>query len=163
MLRACTDITSPLSVSEPTITSRAPTSCPTRITVASVSDADCGTCRRSNAWLRSSRVIALTPSARRSSASSTADASPSQNARLSARSLANGITRMREGPRRGLRCARASPSSAATAMKAAAIRFTAAASPAAAPTRSVQASLPVGRARDDRGLERQGEGVEQHA
>ena len=54
-----------------------------RMTVASVSAAARGTCSRSNACCRSSRVMALTPSVLRSSASRTADASPSQKIRLS--------------------------------------------------------------------------------
>ena len=69
-----------------------------RITVASVSAAAGGTCSRSNACRRSSRVIAVAPSALRSSAKRTADASPSQKIEASRLTLSNGITRIRATP-----------------------------------------------------------------
>ena len=68
-----------------------------RMTVASVSAAAGGTCSRSNACAAPSRVIALAPSALRSSVSSTAAASPSQKMRPSRLTFSNGMTRMRAG------------------------------------------------------------------
>ncbi len=97
MARARTTTCSPSMVSEPTTTCVARTSRPIRMTVASVSDAAGGTCSRSNATRRSSRVMALTPSALRSSASSTDAASPSHTIRPSREAFSNGITRMRLG------------------------------------------------------------------
>ena len=81
----------------PITTCAAPTIWPMRMTVASVNDAVGGTCSTSNAWRRSSRVMALTPNAFKSSASSTADASPIQMMRPSCVTFSNGITRTRPG------------------------------------------------------------------
>src|ERR1035437_669282 len=93
-----TSVSSPVaSSSDPTSTCDAPTSWPMRMTVASLNAAAGGTCRRSKAWRRSSRVMALAPSAFRSSARITADASASQKMRLSRVTFSNGITRMRDG------------------------------------------------------------------
>ena len=82
----------------PITTCAAPTICPMRIIVAFVRGAVTGTCRRSNASRRSSRVIAFAPSALRSSVRRTADASPSQKIRPSRVTFSNGTTRTRLGP-----------------------------------------------------------------
>ena len=78
------------------MTSDAPTSCPTLITVAWLSDAATGRCSCSKARTRSSRVIADRPRAFNSSASSIADASPSHVSLASRWVFSNGTTRMRE-------------------------------------------------------------------
>ena len=83
MLRACTTSASPSSCSEPTTTCAAPTSWPMRITVASVSAAAGGTCRRSNACCRSLRVMAL--DAERRSDRRSAGPPPLRSARRCAR------------------------------------------------------------------------------
>jgi hypothetical protein len=78
MLRDLTVSSLPSSEIAPVTTSVAPRSRPTLIIVASLSTADGGSCNRSNALSRSSRVIASTPSLARSSETSTDEPSTSQ-------------------------------------------------------------------------------------
>ena len=78
MLRAVTESVVPSTRYDPTTTSAAPTSCPTLMIVARLSDPDTGKYSCSNARTRCDLTIAPGPLVRKPSVRSTAAASLSQ-------------------------------------------------------------------------------------